>query len=90
MSALIPNRLTLRETAAAIGTNLGGLSKLRSKGARLFDPSFPSPVGGLFIEAEILAWKKSKEEEAQKITQPSDQNSKTYDRRDGKADRRRT
>ena len=55
-------RLTMRQTAAAIGTNLGHMVLLRSTGSMLFDPAFPPMVGGTFDEAEISAWKKRRDE----------------------------
>jgi hypothetical protein len=55
-------RLTMRQTAANIGTNLGHLVLLRSKGSMLFDPTFPPMVGGTFDEAAISAWKKRRDE----------------------------
>jgi hypothetical protein len=57
-------RLTIRETAAAIGTNLGGLLKLRSKGARLYDPTFPPMVNQTFDEAGVLSWKAARDAKA--------------------------
>ncbi len=57
-----PRRLTMQQTAAAIGTNLGTLIQLRAKGARLYDPSFPPMVGGNFDEAAIMAWKTARDE----------------------------
>lgn len=45
MSAPISHRLTHRETAAAIGTNLGGLVKLRSKGAQPSTSPINPPQG---------------------------------------------
>lgn len=55
-------RLTMRQTAAAIGTNLGTLLLLRAKGSMLFDPTFPPMVDQTFDEAAISAWKKRRDE----------------------------
>lgn len=55
------HRLTHREVAAALGINFFEMAKLRSKGSRLFDPTFPAQANGLYSEVEVLAWKKSKE-----------------------------
>lgn len=58
-------RFTAREVVSVLGlSNLGELAKLRSKGSRHYESLFPLPVSGFFIEAEILAWKKSKEDKA--------------------------
>lgn len=85
-SPLISRRLTHREVAATLGINLGELARLRAKGSRQYDPTFPLPVGGLFIEAEILAWKKSKEIVA---APPPSAVTPAYDRRSSAGDRRR-
>ncbi len=55
-------RLTMQQTAAAIGTNLGTLVLLRSKGSMLFDPTFPPMVGGMFEAASVSTWRKIREE----------------------------
>ena len=55
-------RLSPRQTAAAIGTNLGHLVLLRAKGSMLFDPTFPPMVDQTFDEAAISAWKKRRDE----------------------------
>lgn len=86
-NSLMSRRLTHREIAATLGITLGELARLRSKGSRQYDPTFPLPVGGLFIEAETLAWKKSKE--VQIPTPPPSSTTHTFDRRNGVADRRR-
>ena len=57
-----PSRLTMQQTAAAIGTTLGQLILLRAKGSKLFDPSFPPSIGGNFDEAAIMAWKTARDE----------------------------
>lgn len=89
-NSLMSRRLTHREVAATLGINLGELARLRSKGSRQHDSTFPLPVGGLFIEAEILAWKKSKEVAAQQIIPPPSASAPSlHDRRSGVADRRR-
>lgn len=88
MSQFISRRLTAREVVNILGlANIGELARLRSKDSRQYDPTFPLPVGSFFIEAEILAWKKSKE--AQISTPPPTIPPNTYDRRSGVADRRR-
>ncbi len=88
MNQFTSRRFTPREVVSVLGlTNLGELAKLRSKGSRQHDSTFPLPVGGLFIEAEILAWKKSKE--IQITTPPPSIPTPTYDRRSGVANRRR-
>lgn len=84
-NSLMSRRLTHREVAATLGINLVELARLRAKGSRQHDSTFPQPIGGLFIEAEILAWKKSKEIS----TPPPSASTPTYDRRSGIADRRR-
>lgn len=86
MNSLMSRRLTPREVAATLGITLGELTKLRFKGSRQHDSTLPLQVGGFFIEAEILAWKKSKEIAA--APSPSAV-TPTYDRRNGVADRRR-
>jgi len=48
--------ITMRQAAAILGTNLGAIIKLRAKGARLYDPTFPPMVTGRFDRAAILAW----------------------------------
>lgn len=68
MSTSAPNRLTLREAAATLGLNVGQVLQLRANGGRLFDPTFPKLVNGYFRADEILAWKKSKEDKAARIS----------------------
>lgn len=85
-NSLMSRRFTHREVAATLGITLGELARLRSKSARQYDSTFPQPIGGLFIEAEILAWKKSKEIST---PPPSSPTLPAYDRRSGIADRRR-
>ena len=76
MSASTPNSLTLRQAAAAILLNVGQVLKLRANGGKFFDPSFPKMIHGCFVESEILAWNKSKEDKAARIssTPEGDQN----------------
>lgn len=61
MSAPTSRRLTHRETAAALGINLGDMGKLRSKGARNFDPLFPQQTNATFDESEVLAWRAARD-----------------------------
>ncbi|MDP3335249.1 hypothetical protein [Rhodoferax sp.] len=53
-------RLSFKQAAEAIGTNLGTLIQMRAKGAKLFDPTFPPMTNGTFDAAEIAAWKTAK------------------------------
>lgn len=48
--------VTMQQAAAMLGTNLGAIIKLRAKGGRLFDATFPPLIDGKFDRAEILAW----------------------------------
>ena len=48
--------LSPKQVAEKLGINLGTLIKMRSKGARLFDPSFPAMTSGAFKAADISAW----------------------------------
>jgi len=61
---LTPDRLTMQQTATALNTNIGGVIKLRSKGASLYDPTFPPMVNGTFDEAAVLAWKAARDAKA--------------------------
>jgi hypothetical protein len=56
MNESLTPKITMKQAAAMLGTNLGAIIKLRAKGARLFDPTFPIMVNGQFDRAEILAW----------------------------------
>jgi hypothetical protein len=63
-------RLTMQQTAAAIGTNIGGVIKLRSKGATLYDPTFPPMINSTFDEAAVLAWKATRDAKATLVAHP--------------------
>lgn len=62
--------ITMQQAAAILGTNLGTIIILRSKGARLFDPTFPAMVNGKFDRAAILAWQAAN---ASKLPAPPNQ-----------------
>lgn len=50
-------RLTISQTAAALGINVGEFFKLRNK-----NPDFPKMTVGAYAEAEVSAWKKRRDE----------------------------
>lgn len=69
---LTPRRLTMQQAATAINTNIGGVIKLRSKGASLYDPAFPDMMtDGTFDAAEVLAWKVARDERATQQSTPA-------------------
>lgn len=78
MSASIPNRLTLRETAVTLGLNVGQVLQLRAPGGKFSDPTFPKLTRGHFIADEVIAWKKSKEDQATQA--PSAQKGESNDK----------
>lgn len=89
-NSLMSRRLTHRELAATLDITPGDLTKIRAKGSRQYDPTFPLPVGGFFIENEALAWQKLKKEAAdQQLIPPPSASTPKYDRRSSVADRRR-
>lgn len=90
MSAPISRRLSLREATDALGfPNMGELLKYRVRCKRE-GIAFPEMSHGSFAEAEIMAWKKSKEVAAQQIIPPPSASAPSlHDRRSGVADRRR-
>jgi hypothetical protein len=49
-------RLTERETAAAIGGNLGDLFMIRHGGPKTKDPNFPQPVGHTYDAVAVMDW----------------------------------
>ena len=48
-------RLTISQTAAALGINVGEFFKLRNK-----NPDFPRMANGTYVEDEISGWRKAK------------------------------
>lgn len=82
MNSLMSRRLTHREVAATLDITPGDLTKIRAKGSRQYDPTLPLPVGGFFIEAEILGWKTARDNRAaQGNTQPISPAIQQQDRR---------
>ena len=63
-------RLTARETAAAIGGNLGDLIKFRHGGPKTRDPTFPLPVVHTYDTAEVQAWIKARDSQRSSPTAP--------------------
>jgi hypothetical protein len=66
-SSTVPGngRLTARETAAAIGTNLGGVLRLHS------DPLFPRRgIAGSYDKAGVLGWIKNRDSQTSTPTAP--------------------
>jgi hypothetical protein len=86
---MISRRLSFRDTAAVLGINLGDMIKLRSNGARNFDPSFPQQTNATFDETEILAWKAARDNRQTANTPPSPPTAPQQDRRIG-IDRRKS
>lgn len=85
-----PRRLSHREAADALGLNISDLFKIRLKGARLFDPSFPKISNGTFDETEIFAWKLARDNRAtQGNVQPSIAPNNSQQERSAGSDRRR-
>jgi hypothetical protein len=51
-------RLSMYQTAVILGCNMGDIAKLRAKGARLFDSTFPEASNGCTFDLNaILAWR---------------------------------
>lgn len=88
MNQFTSRRLTHREVAATLDITPGDLTKIRAKGSRQYDPTFPQNVGSLFIENEVLAWKKSKEDATQEFADKPTTKPQAHDRRSG-MDRRK-
>lgn len=88
-SPFTSRRLNAREVVNILGlANIGELTRLRSKGSKQYDPTLPLPVGGFFIEAELLEWRKSKEDAPQEFAAKPTTKPQAHDRRSG-MDRRR-
>lgn len=87
-NSLMSRRLTHREVAATLDITPGDLTKIRAKGSRQYDPTFPLPVGSFFIENEILAWQKSKDDAPQEFAAKPITKPQAHDRRSG-MDRRK-
>lgn len=88
-SPFTSRRLNAREVVNILGlANIGELTRLRSKGSRQYDPTFPQNVGSFFIENEVLAWKKSKEDAPQELAAKPTTKPQAHDRRSG-MDRRK-
>jgi len=66
-----PRRLTLRETAAALGTNVGTVFQLRAKDSRTSAPTFPPMTNGTFDEAAVLAWRADRDAKAAPAANPT-------------------
>jgi len=52
-----PLRLSMQETATVLEISLGRMVMLRARGSKFFDPEFPVPNKGEFLESEVLAYK---------------------------------
>lgn len=63
-------RLTMQQTAAAIGGNLGDLALLRHGGPKNRDPTFPPMVGQTFDAAEVMEWVKARDSRAAQTSVP--------------------
>jgi hypothetical protein len=64
-------RLTMGETATAIGCNLGDLLKIRNGGPKTRDPTFPAMIGQTFDEDAVRAWVKARDERAAQQSTPT-------------------
>lgn len=54
-------RINITQAAKVADIRIGELVAIRSKGARLYDQSFPPMTDGTFDAAEVLAWKVTRE-----------------------------
>jgi hypothetical protein len=71
LPASSPRRLSMGETATAIGGNLGDLLKILHGGPKTRDPTFPPKIGQHFREEEVLAWVKARDERAAQQSTPT-------------------
>jgi len=67
-------RINITQAAKLADIKMGELIPIRSKGARLYDPTFPPMTDGTFDASEVLAWKQARES---RNTQPANTDSST-------------
>jgi hypothetical protein len=58
-------RINITQAAQVTDTKISELVAIRSKGARLYDPTFPLMTDGTFDAAEVLAWKQARDSRTQ-------------------------
>jgi hypothetical protein len=57
-------RINITQAAKLADIKMGVLIPMRSKGARLYDPTFPPMTNGTLDAAEVLAWKAARDAKA--------------------------